>query len=200
MGTPAAACKALLAEANRLHPNRSRASDGIMGDWAHQATQSDHNDGNAVDLTHDPANGCDAHKWVRELVARRDPRVKYAISNGQIWSKLRAGEGWRRYTGTNSHTKHAHVSIHWEDRDNCTSWFPPVPVPAPILLGDHMQFKDDNDRLAWQVEFAYTTLLGRSPEDLATLAWRMDQIRTDGYAQLWHDVANSDEAVSYRAA
>lgn len=94
-----------------------------MGDLRHQALPSDHNDGNAFDLTHDPANGCDAHRLVHELVARRDPRVKYVISNRQIWSTLLAAKGWRPYSGSNPHTKHAHVSITWAARGDTSPWW-----------------------------------------------------------------------------
>lgn len=126
MATAAPAAKACLAQATAKWPNRNKASDGILSSDAHQRQNpsSDHDYGNAVDLTHDPANGCDAHRWVRELVKRRDPRVKYAISNGKIWSLERASEGWRDYNGANAHTKHAHVSIFSSQRSNTANWFP----------------------------------------------------------------------------
>src|SRR4051812_32280151 len=61
---PAKSLVVLRQQANELWPNRSRASDGLIGDAAHAATPSDHNptpDTNVVcafDLTHDPSNGC----------------------------------------------------------------------------------------------------------------------------------------------
>jgi hypothetical protein len=64
----------LLAEINASAPNRSRASDGSIGDAAHQTTDSDHNPHcqgwvvTARDFTHDPAGGFDAHAfadWLR---------------------------------------------------------------------------------------------------------------------------------------
>ena len=105
---------AMEAEADRIAPRRSRASDGSIGDAAHRArgSASDHNpEGGwvtALDLTHDPKNGWDAHARARQLAARRDPRIDYIISNRQIWDLQR---GWRTYTGTNGHTAHAHFSI-----------------------------------------------------------------------------------------
>lgn len=123
MCTPAPACKAALAQATALWPNRNRASDGICGDARHQARVSDHNEGNAFDLTHDPAGGCDAHRLVQGLVDRRDPRVKYVISNGRIWNP-NVSPDWRAYSGENPHTKHAHVSIHATARDDTSTWFP----------------------------------------------------------------------------
>lgn len=119
----------MLRQANELWPNRSRISDGTIGDPAHSARTSDHNpDGagwvRAVDLTHDPANGCDAHAWARQVAARRDPRVKYLISNGQIWNPSISPE-WRTYTGANAHTRHAHLSIKSTDAalHDTAPWF-----------------------------------------------------------------------------
>lgn len=121
---PAPACKAALAQASALWPNRSKASDGICASPKHtsQNPTSDHELGNAVDLTHDPANGCDAHRWARDLAARRDPRVKYIISARQIWNPAKSPD-WRPYTGSNPHTTHAHVSIHSVARSDTSPWF-----------------------------------------------------------------------------
>lgn len=136
MATAAPACKAALAEASRLWPRRRTTSDGILSSSAHQRQNpsSDHDYGRAWDLSHDPASGCDAHALVRAIVARRDPRVKYAISNRRIWSAARASEGWRPYSGSNPHTSHAHVSIYAGAVNDTRSWFrgtAPVPAPAP---------------------------------------------------------------------
>lgn len=118
-----------------------------MGDARHQGIVSDHNEGNAFDLTYDPAHGCDAHALVRALVARKDKRVKYVISNGVIYrgydraktSTRPALAAWQpeKYTGTNQHTHHAHVSIWVSARDNTASWWGPVVIAraatAPTL-------------------------------------------------------------------
>lgn len=141
--THAPAAKALLTQANERWPNRNRASDGSIGDAAHSARTSDHNprsDGvvMATDVTHDPANGLDAHAEARRIAERRDPRVKYIISNGQIWSTKRASEGWRHYTGSNKHTKHVHFSITAGHEDDTSPWYAdaaPTP-PTPDQLED----------------------------------------------------------------
>lgn len=120
VGGPSLACRRALRDADATWPTRKRASDGIMGDASHQARPSDHNLGNAVDITHDPASGCDG-----ELVAmmgRRDPRVAYVIWNRRIWSRARDGEGWRAYSGANPHTHHVHISVRAEARDDASSW------------------------------------------------------------------------------
>lgn len=129
-------CRSALAEATRRWPNRNRASDGICADARHPSS-SDHADPDrdgfceAFDLTHDPAGGCDAHALVRAAVARRDRRIKYAISNGRIWSAARAGEGWRPYSGDNPHTRHAHVSTADAYRDDTSPWWSEAAAPTP---------------------------------------------------------------------
>src|SRR5262245_42435287 len=97
--SPAPACKKALADATARWPRRNRASDGIMGDEAHKKTKSDHNDGNAFDLTHDPANGVDCNVLSRQVI--NDRRVTYVIWNRQIFDRRRPGEGWKKYTGSN---------------------------------------------------------------------------------------------------
>lgn len=126
---------AMEAEADRLAPNRSRVSDGSIGDADHAARDSDHNPErgwvDALDLTHDPAGGFDAHGHARQVAARRDPRISYIISNRQIWNPLR---GWRRYTGSSPHTKHAHFSIANSGRFDTSPWFrSQIPFPTPVV-------------------------------------------------------------------
>jgi hypothetical protein len=130
---PAPACRAALAEATRRWPNRNRATDGICGDAAHHARVSDHNTGDAFDLTHDPIRGCDAHRLAEALVARRDPRVKYVISRRRIWNPS-VSPRWRPYTGSNPHESHAHVSIRQAARGDTSPWWAgTVPTAPPTL-------------------------------------------------------------------
>ena len=116
--TPAAI--AVLRQATALRPNRKKASDGLLPSAAHltQSPNSDHNTGYAVDLTHDPVGGIDCFDIYEKLKA--DKRVKYLIFTGKIWS-VKNGES--KYTGSNKHTKHLHISI----KDNCgndtSPWF-----------------------------------------------------------------------------
>lgn len=137
MATPAYTCKSALMEATEKWPNRSRASDGIMGDLRHKKTPSDHNEGNAFDLTHDPSSGCDAHALVERLKQRKDHRVKYIISNARIWAPG-VSPAWRPYSGSNPHRQHAHVSIYSWKRDDRGLWWLPeperIPVPARYIV------------------------------------------------------------------
>ena len=147
----APAVRAALAEASRRFPGRSCVADGTIGDAAHSARRSFHNPDErgvvlAFDLTHDPDRGCDAHRLVREAVERRDPRVLEAISQGRIWTKKRAAEGWRPYRGSNKHHQHAHVSIDRAHEDDTSAWWPVLehvrvkpPPPIPTPTGDTMR-------------------------------------------------------------
>lgn len=113
MVTEAPICRAALTEATLLWPGRSRASDGILPSRAHTIANptSDHELGNAFDLTHDPANRVDCHILSEWLRVSGDNRVKYIIWNRRIWNPAIAPH-WRPYTNTiNPHTKHMHVSI-----------------------------------------------------------------------------------------
>jgi hypothetical protein len=92
-----------------------------MGDASHQKRKSDHNDGNAFDLTHDPKNGPDCNILSRLVIS--DPRVTYVIWNREIYVRGTGGSGtWRRYDGPNPHTKHMHVSIKSTARNNLSPW------------------------------------------------------------------------------
>jgi hypothetical protein len=112
------------------YPNRSTASDGWIGDPAHSARESDHNpdeDGvvRALDVTHDPKNGCDCDALVVALTSAKDPRIKYIIWNERIISGATGPVPWvsRPYTGTNPHTKHMHLSVVADSRaDSTRKW------------------------------------------------------------------------------
>lgn len=146
MATPADCCLKALRDATARWPSRNRGYDGIMGDAAHQKRKSDHNDGNAFDLTHDPGSGVDCQVLSRQVI--NDARVTYVIWNSQIYNRARAGEGWRPYTGPNPHDHHMHVSIEAAYRQDLSPWpwsgAPTVsvsPYPgAPLRQGSQGQY------------------------------------------------------------
>ncbi len=49
--------------------------------------------------------------------------VMYVIWNGKIWSAYRASEGWRSYSGGESHAGHIHISLAWNGAMKRTSWW-----------------------------------------------------------------------------
>jgi hypothetical protein len=128
--TPAAI--AVLRQATALKPLRKKISDGLLPSAAHlkQSPDSDHNTGYAVDLTHDPVNGIDCKIIFEKL--KEDKRVKYLIFQGKIWSKERAKEGNRKYTGSNQHNKHLHISINDGMGADTSPWFWWINSPKPV--------------------------------------------------------------------
>jgi len=116
--TPAAI--AVLRQATALFPKRNKTSDGLLPSAAHrvQSPDSDHNTGFAADLTHDKDGGVDCAEIYTKL--KEDPRVKYLIFKGRIWSSKR---GDRAYTGSNMHNKHLHISINETCGRLVTPWF-----------------------------------------------------------------------------
>jgi hypothetical protein len=119
--TPAAL--AVLRQATALKPKRKKASDGLLPSAAHvtQSPNSDHNTGLAADLTHDPDNGIDCAEIFEKL--KEDKRVSYLIFQGKIWSKEKSKLGNRRYTGSNPHNKHLHISINASSAADTSPWF-----------------------------------------------------------------------------
>jgi hypothetical protein len=125
-GTPAPAILALREAVNVAWPKRGKKSDGIMGDAAHQARASDHNTGDALDITFDPNFGPDMSALAEVLF--NDPRVKYIIWKGRIRSSELSPGVWREYckdkppTSCNMHTIHMHVSVKSAMRSDTRPW------------------------------------------------------------------------------
>lgn len=136
-------------EVNAMFPHRDKSSDGWIGDASHAARVSSHNPlwsapgkwsgvVRALDIDIDDN---DASKNLREILIKSlvgDPRVWYVISNGVIWSATYGFQA-RRYTGTNGHYAHVHVSLKettaaWSDTSKWLS--PQAPAfkvkPGPV--------------------------------------------------------------------
>lgn len=110
-------------EIDTVAPKNDDASDGTIGDTAHQQTNSDHNpDKNgyvcAIDEDKDLRAQFTMEDVVQYLLSEcRKPnnvgldrgRLNYIIYNRRIW---RADTGWKQevYKGPNPHTEHAHFS------------------------------------------------------------------------------------------
>lgn len=145
----------LLNQLNAAFPNRSKASDGAVGDTNHLAegwTASDHNpwyplpNGGIVtarDYTHDPAHGLDIDRLSDELASSRDYRIKYVIANGYILDTRPQFNPWQwvKYTG-NPHDHHLHLSV-----VAAVACDDPKPWNLPMLQeGDGMK-SDERDAL-----------------------------------------------------
>ena len=107
---------------NKEYPDRSKRSDGGIGDAQHRSKKSDHNpwvdcpnSGQGVvtarDFTHDPEYGIDCNQLAERLRTSADPRIKYVIWNKRIFSSTNKRWRWRKFHGKNPHTKHLHISV-----------------------------------------------------------------------------------------
>lgn len=126
----ARALETLRAQVNEKRPNRSKNSDGSVGDVSHSSRASDHNPDpsgvvRAIDLTHDPKSGFDSYAFADLLLKNQDTRLKYVISNRRIGSGPAGVQPgvWRKYTGSNPHDHHCHISVVADFRgDNTSPW------------------------------------------------------------------------------
>ena len=102
-------------------PHRRRVKDGIVAHHA-QNPRSDHEQGNALDVTRDPEHGPDLEALARTLLA--DPRTHYVIFDRRIANPNREGGAWRPYGGgwRDPHQGHLHVSIWPELREDARRW------------------------------------------------------------------------------
>jgi hypothetical protein len=136
--------RTLYEEIDALAPHRDKRDDGTIGDARHRARKSDHNPDargfvRALDITHDPAHGCDAGKIAEALRLSQDARIKYVIWARRIF--YAAGTQpyrWQRYSGSDPHTGHFHLSVVADDAraDDAREWSiagaaKPKPVPQP---------------------------------------------------------------------
>lgn len=153
-------------QVNAKFPNRDKTSDGWIGDASHAARPSDHNPCwncpgrskgivRAIDIDITPDGNPNEDLRVQVIKAAvGDPRVWYVISNGIIYSRT---HGFKplRYTGSNPHTGHVHVSLNGangvnpEGNFNTDSWFP-EPKPEPVGEARLENFRES--RPDWDVK------------------------------------------------
>jgi hypothetical protein len=103
-------------------PDRDRSSDGWIGDTRHSARPSDHNPDaktgvvRAIDIDRDVSGSAkpdlmpDIANQIRLAAKAGDKRIAYVIFEGRIASPI-MGFRWRKYKGSNPHSKHCHISF-----------------------------------------------------------------------------------------
>lgn len=104
------------------YPDRDRSSDGWIGDLRHSSRPSDHNPDSktgvvrAIDVDRDVSGSTkpdlmpDIADQIRLCAKAGDKRIAYVIFNGRIASS-RMGWRWRKYSGSNPHNHHCHISF-----------------------------------------------------------------------------------------
>ena len=120
--------------------SRLRDSDGWLGDSRHASRPSDHNPDaksgivRAIDVDRDVSGKAkpdlmpDIADQIRLAAKAGDKRIAYVIFNGRIASP-RMGWRWRKYSGSNPHNHHCHISF--TPKGDTDSTFFNIP-----LLGD----------------------------------------------------------------
>jgi hypothetical protein len=106
--------KALFTEFDRIAPARDDASDGSIGNAAHEAEVSDHNPDETGSVPiHDAdhlneVHAIDVDNNLNESDLTMEKVVQFLLGR-RIWS---ASSGWvqKTYTGPSAHTEHAHFS------------------------------------------------------------------------------------------
>lgn len=176
----------LLKQVNAMYPDRSKASDGLLGDTQHSTTMSDHNpDASgivyAVDVTHDPAHGLNIAELAMALTNSRDVRIKYVIANGRIWFPA---SGWRTYTGSNPHTQHMHLSVTSERGDDDTLW----------QIGEDMIEDTDNEFSRWNLTHMFTRARGSDRATFKGLAVGTTWLKQ---LEILQDNPEAQEALKY---
>ena len=138
---------------NARAPDRDKSSDGTIGDTAHAARASDHNpDRNgvvkAIDISNDPAHKVRSRDIAEAIRKSKDSRVSYVISDGEIFSATVSPWKWRKYTGTNPHFQHVHISAKALPAlyDNERDWALPEALggaeAVPLSLSDSVSLGD----------------------------------------------------------
>lgn len=189
----AASLAKLFTQVNEIAPKRKKASDGWIGDSLHwpKGNKSDHNpwvkEGSmgivtAIDITNDPGNGCNAMAIVDDLVASRDPRIKYVIHREEIWRSYdKPGvSAWKpgAYKGSNPHNKHVHISVYDKKSlyDDQSLWsLPTLANTAGVMAFSGTETDASTMNIAWgkKVSSAFkartieiSQALGIDPNDL----------------------------------
>lgn len=154
--------KQLRRQIDELYPDRDKTSDGAIGDASHASRNSDHNpwvfDGEqgvvtAIDIDADLAGHDTLDELIKAICASGDRRVKYIIWKGRITVKGSRLKRWKKYTGKNSHSAHAHISV-FSDRklyDDTSDWDIGIPMirrtrqvaSAKTDTNDHLQAEPD---------------------------------------------------------
>lgn len=199
----------LRAQINAQVPNRTKVSDGWIGDAAHAARKSDHNpDENgivrALDITHDVIDDpnipgpdiLDSWKLAEILRQHKDPRIKEVISNGRIFSSVVSPWIWRPYTGANKHANHCHIGVVADPKlyDDPREWNlasvvnaePKPPVVVPKGITEEMRKRMAKCIIAYEVKRDANNrfVVHRPPDGSFELAGINSAVHADAYAAI----------------
>ena len=112
------AAKQFREQVDDAYPNRSRKSDGWLGDLRHSKRVSQHNPNEqgevcAIDIDAGLSEEQGISIYLADQIrqaAKRDRRILYVIHMGKIASAKSLWR-WVKYRGLNPHNKHVHISF-----------------------------------------------------------------------------------------
>jgi hypothetical protein len=143
---------------SRAAPPATGADEwGLIGDAEHDPT-SDHSPHNfpgwgdqivtAADFPNRPDLGLDARRVLDDIRRSRDGRVKYGISNGQMFSSYATSSypawTWRPYSGKDGHFTHGHLSVVGDGRADGEQFWQTIGQPASNTSTNTPEVEDDD--------------------------------------------------------
>ena len=127
-------------QVNKRWVRRDKRSDGWLGDAAHKARVSDHNEDSRglvhaldIDADLDPKDPGAAQRLANQIIAYAASgipganRIKYVVFNDQIASGTYANSMWKWRGSGYGHMHHIHVSFSTKGENNAQTY------PLPIL-------------------------------------------------------------------
>lgn len=136
---PVAGVSVMRDQINKRWPDRDKRSDGILGDAAHSARQSDHNPDSrgfvhALDIDEDLRGSANDNVWLADQIIayprmRRSGsnRLKYVVYEEKIASGTYPNHFWTWRGDNYGHTIHMHISFTTQGESDST------PFDIPIL-------------------------------------------------------------------
>jgi hypothetical protein len=199
-------------EFNAVFPHRDKASDGAIGNTAHQAERSGHNpditgnseyrDGDskdevrAIDIDADLRSTVTMEQVVQYLIrqARRGVYIpfRYVIYNRRIWSRR---DGWAQhaYDG-DPHTSHVHLSGDYTQ--TADEWTGTLGL-AKLLQEDDMPLTDADAKLIGAHHETFGSDIGeQSYNTIWALGYLNAKRANDGVAALAAEVETIKAAVT----
>lgn len=190
----------LLRQINEWSPDRDHASDGTIGDTAHQAERSGHNPDDtpgsrpewngdsdstpevrAIDIDADFRNGVTAQQFVDHIVGLRPTSVlRYVIYNRRIYQ---AAYGWLPlpYDGPSAHTEHIHFSgAYSQTADNNTTYAYRLDVIPVALTADDKAWISQQIAAATTRQIAMVTSAATALGQQVTAVTAFDKPQADG--------------------